>query len=88
MLAGRTARFDAQLAQHQGGEIDPAQQAVGPEDHQESKERRGQFSALWGYIFEDYVDEQLRYAHTGREELDIRERRWLGIRNLRLNFAS
>lgn len=26
---------------------------LGPEDHQESKERRGQFSALWGYIFED-----------------------------------
>jgi hypothetical protein len=41
---------------------------LGPEDHQESKERRGQFSALWGYIFEDYVDEQLRYAHTGHEE--------------------
>lgn len=41
---------------------------LGPEDHQESKERRGQFSALWGYIFEDYVDEQLRYAHTGRED--------------------
>jgi len=42
---------------------------LGPEDHQESKERRGQFSALWGYIFEDYVDEQLRYAHTGREDV-------------------
>ena len=41
---------------------------LGPEDHQESKERRGQFSALWGYIFEDYVDGQLRYAHTGRED--------------------
>jgi len=41
---------------------------LGPEDHEESKERRGQFSALWGYIFEDYVDEQLRYAHTGRED--------------------
>jgi hypothetical protein len=41
---------------------------LGPEDHQESKERRRQFSALWGYIFEDYVDEQLRYAHTGRED--------------------
>lgn len=41
---------------------------LGPEDHQESKERRGQFSALWGYIFEDYVDEQLRYAHSGRED--------------------
>jgi hypothetical protein len=41
---------------------------LGPEDHQESRERRGQFSALWGYIFEDYVDEQLRYAHTGRED--------------------
>lgn len=23
---------------------------------------------MWGYIFEDYVDEQLRYAHTGRED--------------------
>ena len=41
---------------------------LGPEDLQESKERRGQLSALWGYIFEDYVDEQLRYAHAGREE--------------------
>jgi hypothetical protein len=41
---------------------------LGPEDHQESKQRRGQFSALWGYIFEDYVDEQLRYAHIGRED--------------------
>lgn len=41
---------------------------LGPEDHQESKERRGQFSALWGYIFEDYVDEQLLYAHNGRED--------------------
>ena len=41
---------------------------LGPEDHQESKERRGRFSALWGYVFEDYVDEQLRYAHSGRED--------------------
>jgi hypothetical protein len=41
---------------------------LGPEHHQESKERRRQFSALWGYIFEDYIDEQLRYAHTRRED--------------------
>jgi hypothetical protein len=40
---------------------------LGPEDDPESRERREQFSSLWGYIFEDYVDEQLRYAHTGRE---------------------
>jgi hypothetical protein len=41
---------------------------LGPEDHQESRERRGRFSALWGYVFEDYVDEQLRYAHSARED--------------------
>jgi len=43
-------------------------EGLGPEDHEESKERRNQFSALWGYVFEDYVDEQLRYAHSGRED--------------------
>ncbi len=41
---------------------------LGPDHHPESRERRGEFSSLWGYIFEDYVDEQLRYAHTGRED--------------------
>lgn len=41
---------------------------LGPATHAESKERRGQFSSLWGYVFEDYVDEQLRYAHSGRED--------------------
>jgi len=41
---------------------------LGPETHAESKARRGQFSALWGYIFEDYVDEQLRYAHAERDD--------------------
>ena len=40
----------------------------GPKDDPESDERRGQFSALWGYLFEDYVDEHLRHAHNGREE--------------------
>ena len=41
---------------------------LGPENHPDSKKRRGQFSALYGHIFEDYVDEQLRYAHSGRED--------------------
>lgn len=41
---------------------------LGPEDHEESKQRRGHFSALWGHIFEDYVGEQLHYAHTGRQD--------------------
>ena len=26
---------------------------LGPEEHPESNERRGQFSALYGYLFED-----------------------------------
>ncbi len=40
----------------------------GPREDRESDERRGHFSSLWGHIFEDYVDEQLLYAHNGREE--------------------
>lgn len=37
---------------------------LGPEGHAESRERRGQFSALWGYLFEDYTEELLAYAHS------------------------
>lgn len=42
-------------------------EGLGPETDPESRRRRGDFSSLWGYIFEDYVNEQLRYAHAGRE---------------------
>jgi hypothetical protein len=41
---------------------------LGPRDDTASDEHREQFASLWGYIFEDYVDEQLAYAHAGSED--------------------
>jgi hypothetical protein len=42
---------------------------LGPRDDPASDEHRENFASLWGYIFEDYVDEQLAYAHESREHL-------------------
>lgn len=42
---------------------------LGPEAHEESRQRRDQFSSLWGYLFEDHIDDLLSYAHGGREDM-------------------
>lgn len=34
-----------------------------------------------------YPQREFYFAHTGREELDIRERRWLGIRRSNAAYA-
>ena len=34
-----------------------------------------------------YPQREFHFAHTGREELDIRERRWLGIRRSNAAYA-
>ena len=34
-----------------------------------------------------YPQREFYFAHTGREELDIRERRWLGIRRSHAAYA-
>ena len=35
-----------------------------------------------------YPQREFYFAHTGREELDIRERRWLGIRRSHMDFLT
>ena len=34
-----------------------------------------------------YPQREFYFAHTGRDELDIRERRWLGIRRSKAAYA-
>jgi hypothetical protein len=39
-------------------------------------------------LHQQHPGREFYFVHTSREELDIRERQWLGIREMRIEFAN